>query len=414
MTGKETEGAYTGEQKYNYNYGKEAFDLRLTLLRMWYRLPVIAFVTAAGALVFGGAYYVKNVLLRTTHFYAATSVYRVEYAAEDVEDMLRSYINEMSWNTYVQSQMFLDLVQTHLGEGEPLTDRELGESLEAFLWSDVRVPAIQVTTKRAEDTERITRAVEKVMEEDFRLQEIASVRVIDPGRVEEVLPDVRVGRAIVFSAILSCFFAVILLLLKESVDESIWLPGSIRRRYGLRTVGTLESRELVQNLQYFFYGENGPDSGISAESGTENRRITGEKQSAERAESKTEKEQAAGGKRIAVCVVQEKMVPETILAKLRERCPEVLDDAWQAVSSPLADPGVSSVLRKADGILLAVKAGIHAGKHLESVLEYLEQQDCRVTAAILWEADEKLIRRYYFGSVRRERAEFPALGKEDV
>ena len=46
--------------------------------------------------------------------------------------------------------------------------------------------------------------------------------------------------------------------------------------------------------------------------------------------------------------------------------------------------------------MLAVKAGSHAGRMFERVLEYLEQQDCQVTAAILWDADEKLLRRYDF------------------
>ena len=37
---------------------------------------------------------------------------------------------------------------------------------------------------------------------------------------------------------------------------------------------------------------------------------------------------------------------------------------------------------------------------MERTLEYLGQQDCPVTAAILWEADERLIRRYYLTGAR--------------
>ena len=44
------------------SYGREPFDLRLTVLRMIRQLNIIAGFTLAGTLVFGGGYYLKNVL----------------------------------------------------------------------------------------------------------------------------------------------------------------------------------------------------------------------------------------------------------------------------------------------------------------------------------------------------------------
>ena len=41
---------------------------------------------------------------------------------------------------------------------------------------------------------------------------------------------------------------------------------------------------------------------------------------------------------------------------------------------------------------------------LEYVLEYLRQQDCEVTAVLLWQADERLLRRYYWFARRKQRA----------
>ena len=60
------------------SYGKEPFDLRLTLLRVIRRLHLIIAVTLAGTLVFGGGYYVKNVLLRSEPVYSAESTCRIE------------------------------------------------------------------------------------------------------------------------------------------------------------------------------------------------------------------------------------------------------------------------------------------------------------------------------------------------
>lgn len=350
------------------SYGKEPFDLRLTVLRMFCRLPVIAAVTLLGTLVFGGGYYVKNVLLRGQHYYAATSYYRVEYAVDNAEDMANVYINEMTWNTYMQSRMFLDAVRKHLtGQGmEDMGEQELAGALKALVLSDLRVPAVTVTVDSPEKALRIIRAVNEAMTMELaeEISEIRSISVIEPGdRAEEVIPDVRPGRAFGLSAVLSFFFVVIVLLLKETGDDSIWLPSSLWRRYGLRAAGTLKSKELGENIRYFF-GEALPAG-----------------------------KRTAG--RVAVCAVQPALDEKKVLDELRRLCPDTVGEAWFAVQSPLQRPEVCRELREAEGILLAVRAGSHAGKQLERVLEYLEQQDCPVTAGVLWDADEKLLHRYY-------------------
>lgn len=350
----------------NY-YGKEPFDLRLAVLRLLYKLPFIAAVTLLGTLLFGGGYYLKNVALRGQRLYAATSFYRLEYAVDSVEDMMNVFINEMSWNTYVHSGMFLDAVNRHLAEegAEEIDNAELEESIEAFVLSDVRIPSTVVTTDSPEKSIRIAHAVEAAMTREMAglISEIEEAVVIEPGiTAEEVVPHTRVGRAFVFSALLSCFGVVTILLLKEAGDDSIWLPSSLWRRYGLKSAGTVESKELAESMRYFFRGE-------AAGNGEEPHGT-------------------------AVCAAQSQMDAAKVLEELRKLCPDIVDETWIALPAPLEDPEVCRKLREMDGILLAVKAGSHAGRQLERVLDLLAQQDCNVTAAILWDADKKLIKRY--------------------
>lgn len=355
-------------------YGKEPFDLRLTALRLFAELDRILAFTLAVTLLFGGGYYVKNVLLRGDRQYGITSTYRVEYVVEEEKDVGVVYINEMSWNTYLHSQEFLEAVRERLAINSRhmdsdwvlhITTEQIAESLTAFLASDLRVPSTTVITEDAAMTEFIARAVEQVMTEKFPegIREISDIRVIDaPETAEEVIPDVRVGRAFALSAILSCFFAVVVLLLKETGDDNIWLPSTIRIRYGVKTAGTLESPELSENLHYYYRGM----------------------------------------KKVAVCGVQAETDPVEILAALREKCGEELAE-WFAVPAPVLCPESCRALREAEGILLAVQAGAHGGKQLEYSLECLRQQDCKVTSVMLWNADERLIRAYYFGrTVRRK------------
>ena len=360
-------------------YGKEPFDLRLTVLRLLRRLPAVAAVTAVGTLLLGGGYYLKNVVFSQDRVYAARSVYHVEYAVEEERDVATVYINETSWNTYLGTRSFLDSLQRRMEELNreqefqlTLEDDELREALTAVLASDLRVPSVTAATDSPEKSVRIAQAVERVMTLDFPegVREIDAITVIDPGDTAlEVIPDVRPGRAFLLGAVVSLFFGVAGTLWLEVWADSIWLPSTLVKRYGLKTLGTIESRELGENIAYLFEGKT----------------------------------------RVAVCGLQETSDGEQALEQLKaakeqpravREQPQAAEDLlgeWFVAPSPLFDPAVCRTLREADGVLLVVRAGAHAGRRLEHALMYLEQQDCKITAVLLWKADQRLIREYEWG-----------------
>lgn len=348
------------------SYGKEPFDLRLTVLRMLRNLDKIMVFTLAGTLLFGGAYYVKNVLLRGDIQYSTVSTYKVEYSDPDWA-VSGTYINGATWDTHVHTAEFLDMVKQFLEQeppqelpqeqkdsGQQPSREALGEMLKAQLPSDLRVLTVTVTAASAEQCLQVAKAVERAMTERFpeMTGEVSTIRLIDPAKeAAEVLPDVRPGRAFLLSGLLSFFFTVTLLLLKETGDDCIWLPATLRRRYGVKVLGTLHSRELSENIGYLF----------------------------------------GGMKRAAVCPADSSIDSAEAAGKL----PAPEGTEWIPAPAPLLCPQVCEALRQADGILLVLRAGANAGRHFEYVKEYLEQQDCRITAVLLWEADELLIKSYY-------------------
>lgn len=361
------------------SYGKEPFDLRLTVLRLLGKLHIIIGVTALGVLLFAGGYYLKNVVLRDETLYETTSIYYVEYSVEKEFEVGTVHINQTSWNTYVQTDLFLDAVQSHLQGNNILSDgtklelskEELGVAIQAYLASDLRAPSTKVTTDHPEKSVLIAQAVEKAMVSELAgsLREITDMRVIDSAtKSAEVIPDVRVGRAVILSAILSCFFVVLVLLLKETWDDSIYLPSSVWRRYGLKCVGGVDAEgtgkqiyateELLQNMEYFFKDK----------------------------------------KRVAVCPVSTDVNPDNMLESIKLLCPAVVNENWFATPAPLLCPEVCEELRKAEGILLMVVAGARVGKNLERVMDFLEQQDCKITAVIMTDVDSKLLKWYYLGA----------------
>lgn len=351
------------------SYGKEPFDLRLTVLRMIRQWKIIVVVMIMGTLIVTGVYCLDNILLRGEREYRAASLYRIDYGV-DGQDINLVMINSYTWNTYMHTEEFLGFVRERLvGSGfEEMGDEELGGYIQGNVESDLRVPSTIVVTGDAAKSAAIAEAVEEAVILDFSkgISEIKEIRVIDHGETEEVPPDLRVGRAAVLGAVLSFFFTVIILLLKELGDDSIWLPATVGRRYGLKTAGTAESRELKENIGYLF----------------------------------------SGRKQAAFCTVQEECEPTVTADTLKRICKntdaENMD--WLVVPSPLLCPEGVEKLKAADGVLLGVKAGAHAGKQLEYVLEFLKQQDCKVTCVILLQADELLLRWYYGFKNKRVKA----------
>lgn len=374
------------------SYGKEPFDLRLLLLRLGRNLWKILALTILGTVLFGGGYYVKNVLLQPAPGYAASSTYKVEYV-ENPNAAGAYYINEATWNSLLHTGEFLDGVETHLQEAAERGDTSAAavleqgrdhwiEALSAALPSDFSIPVTKATTQDPGESIALAHAAEETMCGEFAesMPEITRIKVLDHGdHAEAVVPDVRPVRAVILAAVLSLFFVVVIFLLWDLSRDSIWLPATLRRRYGLHNLGTVESVGFAENVKYLL--------------------------------------EKADAHKIAVCGALPEADPQEAVDRLRE-LPEraqtagseqiagseqPTDREWIAVLSPLLCPESAETLREADVILLAVPAGATVGKRLEAVLEYLTAQDCKVDGAFLWNADETLIRGYYFLS----RAAYP-------
>lgn len=348
------------------SYRGEPFDSKLALLRLLFNMHWILLITVLGTLLFGGGYYVKNVLMRTEKNYMTESTFKVDYADPDWSTN-GTYINYMTWNTWINSKEFLDHVVRHLeeaGKSNALLSEENRVVLTARVDSDLRVPAIVVTSKSREICLDVSKAIELTMVEDFAAgmpKDVESVRVINPATVAmEVIPDVRPLRAFILSAVLTFFFGVTVFLLREWGNDSIWLMSTLHVRYGLEVLDTFEDISFVAGNLFYYKGK----------------------------------------KRMAVCSIDDSIDTTEVSEYMYEMDKKVLgenamEDRWIPVPALLLCDEVCDALREADGILLAVKPGPHEGKKLEYVLRYLEQQKCEITCAILWGADEKLAKLYY-------------------
>ena len=359
------------------SYGKEPFDLRLEVLYLCRNLWKILAVTVLGTVLFGGGYYVKNVLLQPDPGYAASSTYKVEYF-ENPNAAGAYYINQTTWDSLIHTGEFLDGVETHLqeaadrGETESAEVLELGResisnALSATLPSDFSIPVTKATLQEPAESVALAAAVEETMCNEFAetIAEIRLIKVLDhANQAEAVVPDVRTLRAVILAAVVSLFLSVMVFLLWELSRDSIRLPATLRRRYGLNSLGTVNSTGFTENIKYLLL-KAAQRKGVP-----ETEELT-----------------------VAVCGALPEADPQEIITVLEKKLPGV---TYLAVPSPLLCPESGATLREADAVLLAVPAGECVGRQLEAVLEYLIAQECPVNGAFLWNADEELIRRYYF------------------
>lgn len=395
------------------SYGKEPFDLRLTVLLFCRNIGWILVVTLVGTLIFAGEYILSKVAFAPDLGYEASSMYKVEYVI-DPNESGAYYINETSWNSFLHTQEFLDGVMTHLEELSETGDadaaraldysqEELSAMLSATLPSDLRVPVTTVTAPDDGLCLAIAAAVEETMSGEFVVGavEITGIRVIDPAdSAQKVTEDVRPGHAITLAAVLCFFFASLFFLLKELGEDGLWLPAQLRIRYGLKCVGTLEDAALSENVKYILGGGADAGEGGGVSNGTEN--------GADAAVDVGAESEADGGVavgagdtgeagQIAVCAATDAVDPTEAVGLLKEKMGAAWCKAHELlpVPTPLLCPEVCETLRNADAVLLVVPAGAGESNRLEAVLELLAVQEITVSGAMLWNADEKLIRAYY-------------------
>ncbi len=358
-------------------YPAEPVDFRLLLLRLWKQGYKIVLAALLGTVLFGGGYYLKEVVLPPPE-YVATSLYQVEYVLDPVSESEYTFINGDTWNQWMDTKEFLDLLYKNLeGTSEAEIDRDtMKEYVSASLQMDLRMPDTSVTTGDPQLSLRIAGAVERSMVDFAAGQKgIDNIRVVDPASEAPRSSVARPLNACILAAAVSFFLSVIAAALKELGEDSIWLPAVLGRRYGLKVLGTGESGWFEENVSWLLKGCR--KVGVLPVG----------------LESVPKEAMEALGKAAGSSVELEQL---QLFGKKDINQEIDKETGKETVGAFRVEIGLGSRIRKLDGLVLAVKAGPHTGKKLEEVLDNLKVQDCTVTAAMLVQADEQLIRRYYW------------------
>lgn len=336
---------------WNRYYGNEPMDLKLLALRFGKKCWIFLVTSVLGVLLAGGPYFLVHVVYGPARQYEAVTDIYVDYAKLSTGAEY-TYFNQNTWTQLMQDDVFTDKIMAAMGNSPEIDKAALKKDLNATMLSDTRIVTTTVRTTDPGLTMRVNKAVIKAFGEFAGEQkEIAGIRILQqPEKAQLVKADVRTFRACMLGLITFDAVAFFYMLLYMVLDDSVYLPASFEKRYRIPMVGTIHSQELKLMVRQFF---TKPPLLITADKNIE----LGDVKSA----------LLLHGVEAGVCIDMSGEFVETI----REQ------------------------IQASGELLLVIKAGAHNGRMIEKTMEICAKCGCPVKAALLWEADEKLIHMYY-------------------
>ena len=350
-----------------WSYAKEPFDTKLFVLCFLKRIWLVACAALLGAVLIGGGYYVKKVVLGGPTEYEMTTTYFIDYTTYNEETgEIYNYTNSATWESWVVTDWFVDRAWEYALEGGLVPEKygmqkgDLTGYCYATMPTDLRIPEATVTTPYEEVTVLLNNALQKTFFDfaDSR-PEMEKITIVDETEVTVADKDVRTLRAMILGAVIGVFVVGFGLAFAIIWDDSVVIPESLAYRYGIPAAGFVGkgeqalSEETIVNMRHLIAGKK-PGGWVAVGKGIDAQELL-------------------------------KLLPE-----------DLSKTATVAVNAGALDAAVYEKLRSGS-VMLLVEAGSCSGKEIEHVLQNLKLQDCAVAGALLCHADSRLIRLHRYG-----------------
>jgi len=323
-------------------FAKEPVDYKLIALRMVQKLWAIIVSMVVGALVFGGGYFmIREVIGERT--YQAESIYYITFAKDEAGQEY-DYYNHYTWGTAIGEDALVAEIAKQSGENE----EAVRASVSATIESDVRYLYTRVVTTSPEKSLKIAKAVEQSITAWATTKpEFASVVVSQAATKALDNSKIRTLSALVVGALLGLFFGVFGLLLSLLSEDAVYLPASLEKRYGIVTLTAPSMPEFRENMQTLL-----------------------------------------GEKKQIVCL-------SGAFGDVDKDRNRLGDREITVVANPCVDPCDIERMKTADAVIVSVPYGKKCGRQVERTLEQLSRSNLEVTAMVLVDEDEKLLKTYY-------------------
>lgn len=328
---------------------QEGIDFKWMILLLFKKIWMVILAAVVGAVIFGGGYFCIKVLWGPAKEYAALSRYYIEF----VNDKAKDYYNAYTWNDFMVSDPILEYTMALLPED--MDKQFVKEAIVAKIEADVRVLTTTVTTKDPSLTLLIAQATEQsLIHFAQEVKEIDEIRVIKEAETELVKVDLYTLRATIYGAVGGAIITFLLLMYWLIMDQSVYLPKDFEKRYFYPVLGTLmkgkqgkNAEELLENLAFI----------------------------------------CKEGQFALLAIHKQDLGP---LQEICEICNQELK--WKGKLSICEG---YEELRSKTGIVLAIKYGNQDLPMVNHTIEQLKKQNGTIVGAVIYQADAKMMKRYY-------------------
>ncbi|MFI3213844.1 MAG: hypothetical protein R3Y24_10915 [Eubacteriales bacterium] len=312
-------------------YVEEGLDLKRLSLVMLRKIWIIFVVTVVMAVI-GLILYEFSVRINYPEpIYQGEAEYHICFDETDEYADVKNYYNAYTWDSILKMDPIVETAMTVLPD--TITKEMIQESVAGEMIGDIRFLTVKFTGTDKETIEQIQTAY-KMAVENFATT-VGGITTIEMWRSEEIVEvkmDIYWKNALYLGAILGFCISFFGLLVLCIVDDTILVPGDLKKLFGVRVLGirtkqknTFLEKELACNLDYL--------------SGNGN-----------------------------------KILKEVTINR------EDID--FQS-------------LREADGTILLLPFGKTNGKQVERTLEQLLIQECNVIGCMIVDADDVFMKQYY-------------------
>ena len=319
----------------------------LYLKRVW----LVVVLTASAAAIAAGIYQAVRALNNEGQFHRVSSDYYLTFNLEDHPNGV-DYYNAYTWDTILRDDPIVNEALAVLPED--YTKDEIKASVTGEMLGDYRILTVYSTHKEPERAEAIARAYTKSMERFAEKMDIFDT--IEMWSQEECVPVVEkdlTPNISAIGAVIGLVLALILCSIHYVLDDSIYVETDLTSRFNIPFLGTITrsgselcKKELEDNLNYLLKED--------------------------------------GDYYLA------------FIDSVEETVTEKVESIHKGISGTLTLQGEDlEKLRQSDGAILMIPWGRKNGNVIEKTLSFLGKQDCKVAGVIVYDADDKFLKKYY-------------------
>ncbi|MDE6607516.1 MAG: hypothetical protein K2K54_07165 [Lachnospiraceae bacterium] len=347
---------------------QEGMDLRFFLLRLLNSIWIVIIAALGGAAICAGGYMLYKQVNPALKEYRAETKYYIDFA-EDSTGIGYGYYNDFTWNDFMKSNDILLYTLSLLPEG--ISQETVETAVAADIISDVRLLTITVTAGDRDMVNEIAQATAKsLVHYPEKIKEIDGIRVIREDTAKEVIFGDLTKNWCIFGMAAGFLISVFARWIIYCMDFSVYLPKDIEKRFGLSVLGVFYQKKKSgkEEEKESVYGRAEFDANVDY--------------------------MLKGKKKIAVVTILGNENEEELLGILKGA-----DSMGQKEIVYVGSYGKTDYecIRNADAGILCFTYGGKDSKLAERYLSDLKKQDCKITYAILMNANGTMYRRYYWG-----------------